>query len=113
MTVSFHWPPEGGRRVHATVGFDPRTAMVRELFLRGGGQTGSERDLTLDDVAVLVSILLQSGYSPVDLRARLGRLPSGEPATIIGAALDLAVEIEADILGAKTSGDEGGQCEAS
>ncbi len=94
VTECLSW--QDGRRIHVTAGFaiEDSQAVVRELFLRGGGQVGSERDFLLDDVAVLISRLLQHGDGVAKLSAGVSRLPSGEPASVIGAALDLAARIE-------------------
>jgi hypothetical protein len=92
-TASFHWPPEGDRRIHATAGFDPATGRVRELFLRGGRRTGSEIDHLLDDVAVLISWPLRHGGAPAEIARGLGRLPAGAPASLAGAAVDM-LELE-------------------
>ena len=71
--VSVRLEHEGGT-VHATVGFDPATGAVREVFLRRGGPPGSAMDRLLDDVGVLLSRLLQLGDDPADLTRGLGRL---------------------------------------
>lgn len=81
--------------MHVTAGFDPRTRELREVFLRGGGVSGSETDRLLDDLAVLVSLLLQSGWTGPQILARLGTEPNGESASVVGAALR-AVLGEAD-----------------
>lgn len=96
VSESFLWPLDSGRRVHLTVGID-RESQVREIFLRGGSQVGSERDLLLDDIAVLTSILLQHVYAPAFLRQRVGSLPNGSAASLIGLALDRAAAIERDL----------------
>jgi hypothetical protein len=80
--------------VHLTVGFHPVSAEPKELFLRGGGQVGSERDFTLDDIAILISRLLQFGDTLPELAHSLSRHPDGKPASVAGAAVDMAVTIE-------------------
>lgn len=92
-TTCIRWPTVGGRRIHITAGFDPATGEVREAFLRGGGRVGSDTDLLLDDLAVLVSRLLQHGESPAEIARGLGRLPDGAPASIAGAVVDVLVAI--------------------
>ena len=88
VTSCFRWPAENARRVHVTAGFEPGTGTIKEMFLRGGGRVGSEVDHLLDDIAVLVSRLLQHGESSEKIANDLGRLPDGRPASIAGAALD-------------------------
>jgi ribonucleoside-diphosphate reductase alpha chain len=80
ITANFRWPI-GGRRIHATAGVDPAIGQVRELLLRGG-PVGSEVDHLLDDIAVLVSQLLQHGDAPDEIDRGLGRLPTDAPASL-------------------------------
>ncbi len=42
-----------------------------------------------DDIGVLVSRLLQHGDNPAALAAGIGRLGNGDPASIIGAIVDV------------------------
>jgi hypothetical protein len=86
-----------GERVHVTLGFavDGR---VLETFLRGG-KVGSDRDHGLDDIAILVSRLLQHGDTLGDIAAGISRLPDNSPASAIGAVVDTLVAIEAEING--------------
>lgn len=60
-----------------------------EIFLEIG-QPGSTIDLIGRDAAVLLSLLLQYGVEASAIAASLARLDDGRPATIIGAAADLA-----------------------
>ena len=92
-----------GQRVEVTIGFPPETGEVSEMFLVGG-KTGSTLDGLLADAAVVISIGLQHGVSPAALAKSASRLPNGSiapadldraqpgrrPASLIGAALDLA-----------------------
>jgi hypothetical protein len=45
---------------------------------------------------VVLSRLLQHGDRLADIARGVGRLPDGEPASIVGAVMDRLVEIEAD-----------------
>jgi hypothetical protein len=97
----------GGQKVIATVGFDPETGHPRELFM-AAGKEGSMLNAMLADAAVVISIALQSDIPPAALAKSIGRLPiipvlpadldkphSGqEPASPIGAALDLVSSFE-------------------
>ena len=86
----------GGIRAHATVGYDPETDQPREVFLRpsGGGRVGSSVEVICDDAAVICSLALQHGISATYISQRLGRLPDGEPAGLVGAAIDLLAREE-------------------
>jgi hypothetical protein len=88
---SFTWRE---RRIHVAAGFS-EDGRVLECFLRGGGRVGSDTDQMLDDLAVLVSRGLQHGDKLVDMKKGLGRLPDGTPASVVGAALDALLAIEA------------------
>ncbi len=86
ITDSFHWPPDTGARIHLSAGFTG-DGRILEVFVRGGGKVGSERDFLLDDVAVLVSLLLQRGETLAGIARSLGRLPDGDAASIVGAVV--------------------------
>ena len=51
--------------------------------------SGSTLDALLADACVVVSCLIQHGVEPQDLAASMGRLGNAEPASIIGAVVDL------------------------
>ena len=80
----------GGQRFHVTIGqYDD--GRPGEIFLHGH-KVGSDLDLLFDDVAVLVSRLLQYGDDPATLAAGMGRLGDGKtPASIVGAVADVLV----------------------
>ena len=76
----------GGQPLHVSAGF-ARDGRLLEVFV-SGVRPGSDRDLLAADVAVLLSRLLQH-HDQLDLLARgVGRLPGGEPASLIGAIVD-------------------------
>ena len=91
-----------GQRVEVSVGFDPETGAVREIFLVSGKE-GSSLNSLLADAAVAISVALQHGVSPAALAKSVGRLPNGSvtpadldrlqsdrrPISLIGGALDL------------------------
>jgi hypothetical protein len=70
-----------------TIGTYPG-ARLGEIFVHGA-KVGSTMDLLLDDIAVVLSIALQHGLDPKNLAASMGRFYNGEPASIVGALLDL------------------------
>jgi hypothetical protein len=94
VTDGTRWPLEGGRRIHVSAGL-AGDGRILETFLRGGGKSGSSVDFLLDDIAVLFSRALQHGDSIEAIAAGLGRLPDGEPASIVGAVADRLRAIEA------------------
>ena len=77
----------GGTRFMVTIGFYP-DGRPGEVFTHGI-RTGSSLDALLADACVVVSCLIQHGAEPGDLSASMGRLGNSEPASIIGAVVDL------------------------
>ena len=78
----------GGARFTVTVGFYP-DGRPGEVFTHAT-RTGSTLDALLADACVVVSQLLQHGVEPAELAASMGRQGNAEPASIIGAVVDLA-----------------------
>jgi hypothetical protein len=78
----------GGQRFTVTIGFYP-DGRPGEVFVHGI-RTGSALDALLADACVVVSILMQHGVEPRELAASMGRLGNAEPASVIGAVIDLA-----------------------
>ena len=73
-----------GRTYAITVGYDPATGEVREIFTHGA-KVGSAMDAILDDTCIPLSILLLHGVQPSSFVGSMGRLgPTGEPASIVG-----------------------------
>ena len=62
--------------------------------MRGGGRVGSDTDFLLDDIAVLLSRLLQHGDTLALIARGVGRTASGAPSSLIGGVVDKLVEIE-------------------
>ena len=79
-----------GSRFTVTVGFYP-DGRPGEVFTHGV-RTGSTLDGLLSDTCVVVSLLLQHGVEPTDLAASMGRLGNAEPASVIGAVIDLVAQ---------------------
>ena len=80
----------GGQRYHLTVG-EYNDGSPGEVFIHGA-KPGSDVDLLLDDIAVVVSRLLQHGDAPAALAVGLGKLGDGKSsASIIGAIADVLV----------------------
>ncbi len=96
--------------VTACVGFDPADGRPRELFL-SGAKDGTEMAAILDDTSVVISVALQHGIPAAALAKSVARIPAAPlvptdlatatgqahtaPASVIGAALDLLLEFEA------------------
>lgn len=80
-----------GRAYAVTLGFEPATGEVREIFTNGA-KVGSAMDAILADTCILLSILLQHGVRPASFVGSMGRLgQGGEPASIIGRLAGLLV----------------------
>ena len=82
----------GGTRFMVTIGFYP-DGRPGEVFTHGA-RSGSNLDALLADACVVVSCLIQHGAEPRDLAASMGRLGNAEPASVIGAVLDLVAACE-------------------
>ncbi len=88
ITVEAEWQ---GHTFTATVGFD-LDAKPREVFA-DMSKAGSAMSAVLSDACVIVSIALQHGISPEELRKSIGRLPGWDgkdaPASPVGALVDV------------------------
>lgn len=112
----------GNRRFSVTAGFHVadggQLVILREVFAKGAssGDAKEGQDLSnmIDDVCVVISIGLQCGTTAYALAKSMGRLPSTPvipadldrsdggaparaPASVIGAIVDLLVELEAEV----------------
>jgi len=107
----------GGQVITACIGFDPISGQPREVFLNGGKE-GSQVDAMLADAATVISIALQYGVPVAALAKSVGRAPDlstmpgsidqfnagSQPASPIGAALDLLIKHEPRPNGAPADG---------
>ena len=84
----------GGTRFMVTIGFYPDDR-PGEVFTHGA-RSGSNLDALLADACVVVSCLIQHGVEPRDLATSMGRLGNAEPASIIGAVVDLTAAVSPD-----------------
>ncbi len=89
-----------GKRFMVTIGFYP-DGRPGEVFTHGA-RSGSALDALLADACVVVSCLIQHGVDPRDLTSSMGRLGDHEPASIIGAVVDLTASTS-------TARNEGGE----
>ena len=76
-----------GSRFTVTIGFYP-DGRPGEVFTHGI-RSGSNLDALLADACVVVSCLIQHGVEPSQMASSMGRLGNAEPASIIGAVIDL------------------------
>ena len=81
------------QRFTVTVGFYP-DGRPGEVFTHGL-RSGSSLDALLADACVVVSCLIQHGAEPRHLAASMGQLGNAEPASVIGAVLDLVARASA------------------
>jgi hypothetical protein len=101
ITERVTWGPEGAFELEVTVGIDPATGRVSEVFI-DGHKSGSALEATMDDAAILASVLLQSGYRAADLAQRITRSdprvrPDEVATSPIGRMLQFAASIEKEI----------------
>jgi hypothetical protein len=83
-----------GAHYMVTVGYYP-DGKPGEVFTHGA-RSGSNLDAVLADACVAISCLMQHGVEPRDLAASMGRLGNAEPASIIGAVVDLVSKTSRD-----------------
>lgn len=110
QSIGFARPDGAIVTYEATVSFD-ELCRPKEIFLFGA-KDGSDRAADLADASVAISVALQHGVSARAMALSVSRLPDpmGEhgtmPASIIGAALDLLAQYEAEeTAGAEPKGD--------
>ena len=79
-----------GHAYAVTLGFNPATGEVREIFTQG--KVGSDMDAIITDISIILSILLQHGVDPSSFVGSMGKLGlGGEPASVIGRLVGLLV----------------------
>lgn len=94
-TIGLSWH---GHAFAVSVGY-AEDGRVREVFA-SGTRTGSDMQRMIDDACVVISIALQFGAVPVDLRRSLGTVPdpaagmAETPASVIGAILGAVAELQ-------------------
>ncbi len=81
----------GGERYHISVGINPDTAEVAEIF-GYGPKPGSERWAILQDLCIMMSKQLQRGVTPRQLAAQAIREEGGAPVSVVGIMADLLCE---------------------
>lgn len=84
-TLDLFW---GSHSVAVSRGYRP-DGTLGEVFVSSRGRPGGDMDGLLYDVGVLLSLVLQSGYSPKRLAKSLARGTDGStPASLVGAIVD-------------------------
>lgn len=84
-----------GRPITVTIGLDPLDAQRLEVFA-DGAKIGCDLAHLISDLCVVISVALQHGATPDELRGSLGTLPFSDgqggrglaPASIAGVLLD-------------------------
>lgn len=107
VTEGIEFLRPGGMPAHyvATIGLDDMLR-PREIFL-SGAKAGTEMASILGDAAVVLSVALQCGVPAHAMARSMARIPSvddgpaTEPASVIGAALDLLCWYESERVAAK------------
>jgi hypothetical protein len=97
VTVTAAWPLDDGVPLHITLGFD-HAGEPKEIFARAR-KPETHVDCIADDGAVLVSMLLQHGATLAEIAHSLGRSRDGRPTSVVGAIVDIARKVEAEIQG--------------
>jgi hypothetical protein len=80
VTQAIQW---GTHRFHVSVGYDPDTGEVSEVFYASGMKEGTDIHNTAQDACVLVSLLLQLGMTAPDIGKSLSDV------SIISAVVDV------------------------
>ena len=94
-----HLTPEGGAFVLEVAVAHFSDGRVAECFITSPGtKTGSALAVILNDAAIIVSLFLQHGGRIDDLAKSLGRHDNRAPVSPLGAVVDLALEIEFEVM---------------
>ena len=80
MTQAIQW---GNHCFHVSVGYDPDTGDVMEVFYASGMKEGTDIHNTAQDACVMVSLLLQLGMTAPEIGKSLST------ASIISAVVDV------------------------
>ena len=78
-----------GTTLHLGIGFDPETGQPSEVFITGGKE-GTDVQLLVQHVAILISIALQHGVTPEAMGKAMARgdLGAGWPSLLVPAVLE-------------------------
>lgn len=101
ITQKLEWQTE--QSIHkflVNVGVHPRTGKIIEVFYADGQRSGSQLRHSVEDAAVLISLLLQHGVSPTDISKSLATVPvfgTDQPATPIGVIAEFLKDLESSL----------------
>ena len=98
----------GAHRFSVTIGFDPRSGDVREVF--ASGARGSDMDATISDACVIISHALQCGARAAAMSSSMLKVsdPSSGGdvalnASVLGAIMDCVADVVAELSAGGTS----------
>lgn len=79
----------GNHRFYATIGYDPATGRICEVFYADGQKSGTQMLHTICDACILISRMLQAGFEIHEINRSMSTETdwSGaeQPASLIGA----------------------------
>lgn len=93
ITYDIEW---NGDRQHVSVGIDPATGEVCEVWAYGP-KVGSDGYWLLQETCWNFSHRLQDGETPADLAERTMRYDDGAPTSMRGVLVDAMLTAEADL----------------
>lgn len=101
FTTKVRWATGGGEHVfHVSIGTDPETKQVCEVFYADGQQYGTSLQALIQDACILISLLLQHGATLPDIGRSLSTVPVlgvEVPGSIAGAIIDAMTSLAAEL----------------
>jgi len=92
-----HSAEMGGRKFHFSVGYNPETAEIAEIF-GNTGKSGSEAQSLIMDIARDWSKAMQDGAPPEYFATRVTRNDDGDPVSSAGLMADVLLMEANEIL---------------
>ena len=82
-----------GHTIYLSVGYDPKEdGRPREVFYSAGFKSGSQLEFQIQDACVLISLLLQHGHRPEDIKKSLARVERHEGDVAYGSVIGLIAD---------------------
>ena len=79
-----------GASVYLTIGYDPDApCQPREVFYSSGFRTGSQLEFQVQDICVLLSLMLQHGFTPAQLVKSLSKQDQPDRSVAFGSLTGL------------------------
>lgn len=79
-----------GATVYLTIGYDPATpSHPREVFYSSGFRSGSQLEFQVQDICVLLSLMLQHGFTPAQLVKSLSKQDQPDRSVAFGSLTGL------------------------